>query len=229
MDIRKEIKALAERVFNDNLFKTVLDAVLQEMEDDGYEISEREYREGKEGLANLLNASQKKVLDEAEALYEANLKYAMQFAFKRGIYIGFSQYFSKEPTEQPFYDYVQKDILFMPRMKHHFDYYERRMKANASLNTLIEQVNNADQDFSMYIISAWEERLLGVLRFAYYLGYRCALCVIDDVKPINALIKMTNMILMTENEIEFTYTCLEREIRAYGRSHKRQASDNVEL
>ena len=40
MDIRKEIKALAERVFNDNLFKTVLDAVLQEMEDDGYEIME---------------------------------------------------------------------------------------------------------------------------------------------------------------------------------------------
>jgi hypothetical protein len=63
------------------------------------------------------------------------------------------------------------------------------------------------------VYSAWDSRLYGVLRHSFYLGYRYAISVIDNVKPLSVSLDMTGKILLTEYELGFIRTLSEQEQR----------------
>lgn len=51
----------------------------------------------------------------------------------------------------------------------------------------------------------------GTLRYAFYMGYRYALSIIEEVAPLGSTLELIGKTLMTEHELGFTQTRLEQE------------------
>lgn len=213
MNVKNELKALAERMFNDELLGTLLEAYQQEANEDGYGIVEKEYSEGTEALSTILNEEQKTALIKMEKLCEENIRYGVKFGFASGVFAGFQQFFVEETTKQPFEDFIDNEILKEPNIKKHGGYYQRRCELNDINTALEEQLDTDNREHLISVYSAWDNRLYGVLRHSFYLGYRYAISVIDNVKPLSVSLDMTGKILLTEYELGFIRTLSEQEQR----------------
>ncbi len=211
MQIKNELEAMTERMFDDDLLSKVLETYKQEMRADEIDTAEREYDEGAQALASVLTDEQKRSLSEMESLYADNAKYALGFAFTRGIFVGFQQFFVKDTTKQPFEDFVIDQILKQPHMSRYDEYNNRQIKLNEICKTIEEQLDEANKGHLISVCCGWEERIHGVLRHAFYMGYRYALSIIEDVAPIGATYQIIEKTLMTEYEIGFISTTEERE------------------
>lgn len=213
MYVKKELQLMFERMFSENLFKTVLEGYIKEMDEDGTGISEQEYIQGKKELALILNEEQTAALLEMESLCEKNVKYALRFGFTQGTYVGFQQFFVEETTQEPFEDFVVNQLLTEPHMKRYGEYYQRRTQFNEINRVLEIQLDNNGREHLISVYSGWENRLYGVLRHAFYMGYRYALSIINEVGPCGTYMKIIDKILLTEHELCFTRTVTEREQR----------------
>lgn len=213
MNFKNELKALAERMFNNELLDTFLEAYRQEAKGGGYEIEEKEYSEGVEALSATLNEEQKTIFVKMEDLCKENIKYGVRFGFTSGVFAGFQQYFVEKTTDQPFENFVHNQILLEPNMKNYSDYYRRRCEINDMNTTLDEQLDATSKEHLVSVCSAWDSRLYGVLRHSFYMGYRYAISVIDCVKPLSTPLDMTSKILLTEYELGFISPLSEREQR----------------
>lgn len=221
MQIRNELVAMAGRMFDGDLLDKVLAAYKQEMKEDEFDITEKEYDEGAQALSSVLNDEQKLALSEMETLCANNVKYALRFGFTRGVFAGFQQFFVKETTKRPFEDFVVNEILKEPNMKKYGDYYQRRCEFNEINATLEEQLDEANREHLTSVYCGWEGRLYGVLRHAFYMGYRYALSLIEEIGPIGTTYQIIEKTLMTEHELGFTSTAEERERRQTGLSRKK--------
>lgn len=206
MHIRNELTAMAERMFSDDLLDTILAAYKEEMDDAECGISEEEYRKGAKVLSSALNERQKSDLSEMERLCNENIKYALRFGFMRGVYAGFQQHFTEDSAEQPFHKLVENQLLTEPQMERYPEYCQRRDDANELYHTLEKQLPDNLKEHIISIYAAWDNRLYGVLRYAFYLGYRYALSAVKDVAPIGAILPMMKKILRTEHELGFSNT-----------------------
>ena len=213
MNFKNELKALTDQMFNNRLLDTLLAAYRQEAEGDGFEIVEKEYSEGAETLASVLNEEQKAALSKMEKLCEENVKYGVRFGFTSGVFAGFQQFFVEGTTKRPFEDFVVNQILKEPNIKKYGDYFQRRCEFNEINAVLEEQLDADNKEHLISIYSAWDNRLYGVLRHSFYLGYRYALSAIDCVKPLNASLEMIGKTLLTEYELGFISPMTEQEQR----------------
>lgn len=213
MNVKNELKALAERMFNDELLGTLLEAFQQEANEDGYGIVEKEYSEGTEALSTILNEEQKTALIKMEKLCEENIRYGVKFGFASGVFAGFQQFFVEETTKQPFEDFIDNEILKEPNIKKHGGYYQRRCELNDINTALEEQLDTDNREHLISVYSAWDNRLYGVLRHSFYMGYRYAIEIINHVKPLSASMNMIDKILLTEYELGFIRTLSEQEQR----------------
>lgn len=211
MNFKNELKILADRMFNNELLDALLTAYQQEAEKDGYEIMEKEYRVGAKTLSSILNEEQKATLSKMENLCEKNVRYVTKFGFTSGIFVGFQQWFVEQTTKQPFEDFVVSQILEEPNMRKYGDYYQRRCEINDINAALDEQLDADSKEHLISIYSAWDNRLYGVLRHSFYLGYRYALSVINCVKPLNVSLEMISKTLLTEYELGFISPLSEQE------------------
>ena len=213
MNVKNELKALAERMFNDELLGTLLEAYQQEANEDGYGIVEKEYSEGTEALSTIQNEEQKTALIKLEKLCEENIRYGVKFGFASGVFAGFQQFFVEETTKQPFEDFIDNEILKEPNIKKHGGYYQRRCELNDINTALEEQLDTDNREHLISVYSAWDNRLYGVLRHSFYMGYRYAIEIINHVKPLSASMNMIDKILLTEYELGFIRTLSEQEQR----------------
>lgn len=200
-------------MFNDELLGTLLEAYQQEANEDGYGIVEKEYSEGTEALSTILNEEQKTALIKMEKLCEENIRYGVKFGFASGVFAGFQQFFVEETTKQPFEDFIDNEILKEPNIKKHGGYYQRRCELNDINTALEEQLDTDNREHLISVYSAWDNRLYGVLRHSFYMGYRYAIEIINHVKPLSASMNMIDKILLTEYELGFIRTLSEQEQR----------------
>lgn len=214
MNIKKELNIMQERMFNDELLDTLITAYVQEREEHGIEDGEREYRTAKEALPALLSEEQKAALEKAEALCRENLRYAMRFSFSQGCYAGFQQFFVKDTPEDPFQTYVANQIMLVPNMSRYVEYDMRRDEINAIFEKLKGALRGEGREHMISLDSEWDNRLYGVLRHSFYMGYRYALSLIDTPCRIGEISYITGKILMTEYLLGFTATREERESNA---------------
>lgn len=211
MQIKNELEEMTERMFNDDLLNKILETYKQEMKSETGNITEKEYVEGVRALASVLNDKQKNALSEMENLCANNVKYALKFGFTRGMFVGFQQFFVKNTTKRPFEKFVINEILEQPRMNRYEEYSNRRIEFNEICKMIEAQLDKEQGEHLISIYCGWEDRLYGVLRHAFYMGYRYALFIIEEVEPIGATFQIVEKTLMTEYEIGFTCTAEERE------------------
>lgn len=213
MNIKTELEAMSKRMFADELLNKILAAHKKELADTGFEAGEQSCAEAGQALAAMLNEGQRKSLAEVEAAHWDSLKYALKFSFTRGVYVGFHQYFADDADadERPFEQFVGEAILRAPETQRHSAYYEKRKHVNELLVDLHGQLGEtADEQLTSAEI-AWDDGACGTLRYAFYMGYRYALSIIEEVAPLGSTLELIGKTLMTEHELGFTQTRLEQE------------------
>lgn len=213
MTMIEGLTEMVEGVLANDLLNYIFSFYRREMEEWGDTASESEYQAGKAALSGLLNEKQKETLSQMENLAQENLKYGLHFAFQRGEYTGFQQFFSEKSLHTPFHTLVTNQIVIMPQMAQHTDYFERRKKLNQCYTALQQQLEEAAKESLLSVYSVWDDRLYGILRHAFYLGYRYALSIIGEVEPIGATSSIVGKILLTEHELGLTFTLEELEFR----------------
>jgi len=192
MDIRKELYTLTERMFTDEL----LDAMFREED-------ERQYGSfDKQGLP------EQEKINEMEQLSRENLLFVLKYSFRRGMYAGFRQVFTKESTKCPFRELIENTILTLPGMKRERKFYERRCRIYEIQLELEEKLPETQRDCLLDICCLWEDRFFNILRQGFYLGYRFALAQAETVALPEDI---TEKILLTEYELGITLPMNERE------------------
>lgn len=211
MRFSSELKAIDDRLFCNDLIERAVSAYKQEINDDLMNVNEKEFEEGMKFLSSVLTIEQKAKLSEMEKLFIENINYAFRFAFMRGLYAGFQQYFVQDTTKNPFEDLVINQLLTNPNMKKYIEYSDRLESINSIYHILTDSLDTDSREHVTSIYLGWDNRLYGILWQAFYLGYRYSLSAIDTVEPNGIQISMVEKILVTEHEIGLTKTLSERE------------------
>ena len=211
LQVKHQLSFLEHQIFTNDLYNMILSNYPNELIQAENDEAEEEYQEVKSSLMHELTQEQKTALLDLEEACLKNIKYAMKFGLIRGIYVCFQQYYQKDTSDYPYHDYVQEQILTMPKMCKCTEYYQRRTQINDLFGHLEPQIAPDSVEHLVSIYGIWEDRLHKVLQHSFYLGYRCALSVIKAVTPFDGATRMTEKILLTEHEIGFTKTCEERE------------------
>lgn len=214
MYIEKELETITASISSKELLDKIIKAYLQETKNENFEDSESQYQKSKHILDCILTDKQKEDLITIEKLFLENMQFNIGFGFKKGLYTGFEQYFVDVSVKEPFNQFVHNEILTIPNMKKYEKYYDRMNKINQLFENLIEKLEQDNREYVTLIYSLCDEKNYNVLRYSFYLGYRYALSIIGDIKPLS-IGKITNKILCTEHELAFTMTCEERERQKY--------------
>ena len=111
---------------------------------------------------------------------------------------------------KPFDEYVHDDLLTMPNMEKHREYYERRRKIKGLVEKIKENLSEDDSEQMIIFFCTFGERELGVLRHSFYIGYRYALDIVEEIDLLGTA-KIADKILYTEYKLGFTMTGKERE------------------
>lgn len=189
-------------MFSDSLLEHVLAAYRAELEKHN-DRSAASYQESHSALESLLSAPLLAELASFETSCQECAKCAMEFACKRGLYVAFEQFFVPETSESPFYDFVEAEILLHPA------YQQARTACNRTFSALNAQLGTAgDAHASTHLLAiqaAWDHRIHGVLRHAFYFGYRYAVSIIRELNPLDTPQTFIDKIFLTEHELGFPY------------------------
>ena len=182
MNLQDKLYALHKRMFTAEMPDILLDAYHMEMELRGFTIPEDDYKKGKAVLERSLTGEQTNALLEIESSWENNMKQAVGFGFLRGLYAGFQKAFVPDAPEDTFQTLVVDEFLTMPNMQHYTEYSNEREKTLMRYSYLYEQVDDLSQSHLTSIESAWDERLYGVLRYAFDVGSKHALSLVNEIQ-----------------------------------------------
>lgn len=213
MFIEKELNGLCKKFCSEELLDKILKAYLKEMKEECFDDIEKEYQESKCDLETFLTDKQKQAEQEMEELFVENMKYSIGFAFRQGIYAGFEQYFVEESTKDSFDKYVHREILQMPNMQKYTEFFDRKTEINKIFEELESCLKEESSEQLITIYNSYEEKELGVLRYSFYMGYRYALNIVEEIDLLGVA-KITDKVLYTEYELGFVTTGKEKEQRA---------------
>ena len=174
MDIEKELAAMQERMFSRELLGVILEASAREREQDG-----RDYSDPKALSGVHLSTEQSAMLSQAKALFLEKLRRSMRFAFSRGCYAVFQQYFAKNPPEDPFQVYIE-NYLPEDHGRENADW----EASDAIIKALKEALPDKERAWLLTVEALWETRHNGVLDHAFVLGGRYALSLIGSVQTV---------------------------------------------
>lgn len=211
MRIAQRIEAINERICSDALYDSIKDSCDAEAKRDKLLAKTmKDDRTAKEALAPICNEEQAAALDRIECLEREHGKYGMRFAFTRGVFAGFQQFFTKARAQAVFENQVVERVMRSSGQKYQCDRRERKEEINRLYNLLRETLPESCDDQVTDMEFAADDRFYAVLRHSFYTGYRYALSVIDEVTVIGQS-TMVGKVLETENELGFTPTFEERE------------------
>ena len=217
MNFKTELKAMRERMFTPELLEEIVAAC--QLEPEEYELL-REPLEERDALLSVLDGKQRTALLKAERLYAENNAYALRFAFPQGVYAGFEQLFASAAPEDPFETYIVKRILTYPGMALHTGYCQKREQINGRFAKVEQQFPVEDRELLTDLQCAWDNRLYGVLRYGFYLGYRYAYSILDTAVPAGGKARSVGKLLQTEHALDFLHTLEEQEKEKCGRARR---------
>ena len=180
MGAANDILKIRERFFDESFFDRIFELYQKECHEKGSGVSEEEYDAAKAVLPMLLPKEQLVCLCEAEVICFEIARWLAEFAFARGVYAGFGQHFAHNVTAEQFKPLVFDSVLQMPGMQCYPEYCARRAMAN---NCFIRSRKDVPAEAAGHVAemeAAWQNRFLGVCRYAFPLGYRFAFSLIGE-------------------------------------------------
>ena len=213
MDTRNIIEGIKARIFDPSYASALKTAYDDQVKAGYFETEEKEYALGAEFLSQKLPEEQKAILASMEANYAEKYSYASTYPFYCGLLCAFEQFFL--PNQQQVFDFstsINEDLNTLPRMKRHIRYHELNTQILDQTNQLLA---NADDETTEHITSiscGWDQRAHSASVYAFYIGYRFGLDIIDAVVPMGSMDLMPKTLYL-EYELGFTtpYKSRERE------------------
>lgn len=213
MDTRNIIEGIKARIFDPSYASALKTAYDDQVKAGYFETEEKEYALGAEFLSQKLSEEQKAILTSMEANYAEKYSYASTYPFHCGLLCAFEQFFL--PNQKQVFDFstsINEDLNTLPRMKRHIRYHELNTQILDQTNQLLA---NADDETTEHITSiscGWDQRAHSASVYAFYIGYRFGLDIIDAVVPMGSMDLMPKTLYL-EYELGFTtpYKSRERE------------------
>jgi len=216
MHVGNEIKAMRKRMFNDEQLEHFL-AERRQMDTvqaDGTMApgTEDSYDRAMAALGAALNPEQMQELERMNALFKECMVYAVNFGFARGCFALFQQFYTDELPIEPFQKFAVEPLLTKKGTGRHPFFYDRHRKANALVDSLVDQIPEANREHMLALEATWDGRIYSGLQQAFYLGYRFGLDSVDRFQANHKPISFAGKILITEYELGVTHTREEQEI-----------------
>ena len=213
MDTRNIIEGIKARIF-DPSYASALKTAYDDQVNAGYfETEEKEYALGAEFLSQKLSEEQKAILTSMEANYAEKYSYASTYPFYCGLLCAFEQFFL--PSQKQIFDFstsINEDLNTLPRMKRHIRYHELNTQILDETNHLLQGADEETTEHITSISCGWDQRAHSASVYAFYIGYRFGLDIIDQVVPMGSMSLMEKTLYL-EYELGFTtpYKSRERE------------------
>ena len=164
---------------------------------DQFDETENEYEEGKASLISLLTDEHASSFNELETRYAENMEYASRFAFKCGVFSAFRQFFTDNCEIDGGFDSVlSKSLSSMPGMKHHVNFYDNTQRCLEIIQRLNEGLSESAQVALTNVEYAWENRIHNTGLLGFYLGYRAAFDLMDEVRPLSRMECISKILTM---------------------------------
>ena len=213
MDTRKIIEGLKARIFDPSYVSALKTAYDDQVEAGYFETEEKEYALGAEFLSQKLSEEQKAILTSMEANFAEKYSYASTYPFYCGLLCAFEQFFL--PSQKQIFDFstsINEDLNTLPQMKRHIGYHELNTQILDETNQLLEGADDETTEHITSINCGWDQRIHSASVYAFYIGYRFGLDIIDQVVPMGSM-SLIEKTLYLEYELGFTtpYKSRERE------------------
>ena len=211
MDTRKIIEGLKARMFDPSYISALKTAYGDQVAEGYFDTEEKEYNLAVKFLSQKLSEDQKAILASMEANYAEKYSYASTYPFYCGLLCAFEQFFL--PDRQQVFDFgtsINEDLNTLPRMKRHVKYYELNTQILEETNTLSRDADEETTDHITSISCGWDQRIHSASVYAFYIGYRFGLDVIDQVVPMGSMSLMPKTLYL-EYELGFTTPYRNRE------------------
>ena len=213
MDTRKIIEGLQARMFDPSYISALKKAYSDQVAEGYFDTEEQEYNLALEFLNQKLSKEQNAILARMEANYTEKYSYASTYPFYCGLMCAFEQFFL--PDQEQVFDFstsINDDLNTLPRMKRHVRYYELNTQILEQTNKLSQDADEETTDHITSINCGWDQRVHSASVYAFYIGYRFGLGVIDQVVPMGSMSLMSKTLYL-EYELGFTtpYRSRERE------------------
>lgn len=163
-------------------------------------------------LPKLLTEAEQKALADLEGAYQYILLCALRFSFPRGLCAVFQQYFTDSTGEDAYETWVKSQLPTEPLAKFNTGILHLQRQCRKGLVSLAEHADGTAREYLLAMACAWDDRIKGMLRYGFYLGYRCGLSSMTDALPSGELKNMQKKILLTEFELQITDTQYMREL-----------------
>ena len=188
------LKTIGKKIFDGDF----LGAIAQKYNEvSAYAIAEKEYAAAKPVLATAFSKKEQKLLEEMERLFSENRDYVAEYAYQSGVFCGFYEFFNKDDQldDGGFDQYVFHVLFQQPRIQEHkcYDCLTRCNEIEAILS------NSACPELSKHLISismAWENRAYYAALYAFYMGYRSALMIVERINPLYKTSNSKRMLLL---------------------------------
>ena len=213
MDTRNIIEGIKARIFDPSYVSALKTAYDDQVEAGYFETEEKEYALGAEFLSQKLSEEQKAILTSMEANYAEKYSYASTYPFYCGLLCAFEQFFL--PSQKQIFDFstsINEDLNTLPQMKRHIGYHELNTQILDETNQLLEGADDETTEHITSINCGWDQRIHSASVYAFYIGYRFGLDIIDQVVPMGSM-SLIEKTLYLEYELGFTtpYKSRERE------------------
>lgn len=211
MSVQDMLKEMSSRAFNSSYDSYMRNAYDLWVESD-FKEEESDYAKAVQALGSVLTEDQQQKLKTMEENYKHNMEYACRYGFKAGLYSGFSQYFiGTEVAYDSFESTLMKNLMELPGMTRHQAYYKRSEDNLAIANALRESLDESTYEHVVSIECAWGQRIHSAACHGFYCGYRAALNLVDDIKPLDSS-RMIQHTLLLEYHLGYigSYEEMER-------------------
>lgn len=217
MSVQDMLKEMSSRAFNSSYDAYMRDEYNLWAETD-FKEEEYDYAKGVQDLDAVLTEEQQQKLKAMEENYQHNMEYASRYGFKAGLYSGFSQYFiGTEAAYDSFESTLMKNLMKLPSMTRHQAYYLRSEDNLEIANALRESLDESTYEHVVSVECAWGQRIHSAACHGFYCGYRAALNLIDDIKPLDSS-RMIQHTLLLEYHLGYIGSYEEMERRSKKKS-----------
>ena len=211
MDTGKIIEGIETRMFDPSYFSALKTSYSNQVSAGYFEMEEQEYAQGAEFLSQKLSVEQQAILANMESNYAEKYSIASTYPFYCGLICAFEQFFL--PDQKQAFDFntsINEDLNTLPRMKRHVRYHELNTRILDDTNQLLADADEETAEHITSITCGWDQRIHSASVYAFYIGYRFGLNVIDKVISLGSM-NLMQKTLFLEYELGFTKPYRTRE------------------
>ena len=174
--------SMRDAALSDGLVYSILRQIQSESVKNGCSEKEQERIQTIEQLQKRLTRTQLSTFGIIEQLHMKEATMCLQIAFPRGIYAAFQHRFS--PNENNTLERsVMEPLANGDSMERFPELHRNRAFLNKLLDELKAELRPTLRKLLTSYVSAWDERIQGILRYGYRLGYAAGQSIMLEVDP----------------------------------------------